>query len=118
MTLHYKRIEALKRKISKATQEYTSHKYQDNDWRYVYFLIDAVKDMISNASKEYGVQMYLEHSGIFYGNYDYSLLVNKSKMYDFDIKSGDEVLFSGRVTAMAAGTVEDVWSSYDMALTF
>lgn len=117
MTLHYERIEALKRKISKETQEYTSHKYHDNDWRYVYFLIDAVKDMISSASKEYNVPMYLEHSGVSYGNYDYSLLINKSKMYDFCIKCGDEVLFSGRVTAMAAGTVEDIWGSYDMALT-
>lgn len=89
----------------------TSHKFRDDDWR----MIKEVRDTINR---------YFLHAGeaisVYYDNvYGYTN-DGLAKEYEMIIENSitGELLGKGIITACAAGVVENVWSSYDICVSF
>lgn len=100
-----KAIKALYKEVEKSKM--TSHKYSDNDWKYVHQLMDVIK----------GVNTFVSDLSYHVENGGYRTNGN-TKDWELDITLTTGELIHGRISAFAAGTVKDPWSSYDMTATF
>lgn len=112
-TLHWTRIENIKKTICERTNILTSHLFIDSDWRNIHNIENEIRKVVYNKAAQYGVNLKFEIINVEYTNYDVQLMVNMTKSWQFAVSCDDEHLFNGYILAMAAGTVNDVWSRYD-----
>ena len=89
----------------------TSHKFKDDDWRMIW----EVRDTINRFFMQKGETISCYFSGVagYVNN-------GNAKEYEMQVENSitGEIYGKGIITACAAGTVEDVWSSYDICISF
>lgn len=100
-----KAIKELYNEVQKSKM--TSHKYSDNDWKYVHQLMDVIRNTSTFVSE---LSYHVENGG-YRSN-------GNTKDWELDITLTSGELIHGRISAFAAGTAKDPWSSYDMTATF
>jgi hypothetical protein len=88
----------------------TSHKFKDDDWRMVAEVRDTINRYFLNIGEP--VSCYYSHVFGYTNN-------GMAKEYEVCLENEQgELLGKGIITACAAGTVENVWSSYDICVSF
>lgn len=88
----------------------TSHKFKDDDW----CMVAEVRDTINRYFLNIGEPVSCYYSHVFgYTNN------GMAKEYEVCLENEQgELLGKGIITACAAGTVGNVWSSYDICVSF
>lgn len=91
---------------------FTSHKFADDDWNMIFEMRDTINRYFDIALKS-------EARCLFSGVVGY-INDGMAKEYEVTIENMNtgEVYGRGIITACAAGTVENVWSSYDICISF
>jgi len=89
----------------------TSHKFRDDDWRMIW----EVRDTINRYFMQRGEAIACYFSGV--AGYINNGMAKEYEMLVENSITG-EVYGKGIITACAAGTVDDVWSSYDICISF
>ena len=103
-------IKARINQIYKLINKYgiSSRKYTGDNWK----AVDHYRKVIESLGYEFSY--WCENGG--YTDYDKTLEMNMSKEYKVRIESEDGKDISGYMKMMAAGTMEDPWSSYDTCM--
>lgn len=103
-------------KLYKITEPYTKHKYNDSRWSGVDDIIKALKNAgydVTVSVKDGGYRNSKGGNTLFAGDGN----VSYWKEYDLEIPIEDKVIY-GKIRCHAAGTVDDVFSSYDQTCSF
>lgn len=104
------------RTIAKEVQNITSKFYNDSAWEGVDLLIERVRNIIKGFGMidkhAYEVNISVSHGG-YRRNEEGQ--VWKEWNLNVDTEDGKEII-GGIITAHSAGTVEDPWKRYDLAL--
>lgn len=89
----------------------TSHKFKDDDWSMIW----EVRDVINRIFFKAGEPISCFFSGVTGYNAE-----GTAKEYEMTVEGSHngELYAKGIITACAAGTVEDIWSSYDICISF
>lgn len=99
----------------RVVEPYTGHLYSDSGWQGVDEIIDALENAgyeTSVSVENGGYRNSLGGNTLFAGDG-----VSYWKEYKLHIEK-DGMAADGRINCHAAGTVEDVFSAYDMTVTF
>ena len=99
------------RKVMKDIQPYTSHLYRDNDWSGVNELISAIKKSIEGYGE---LEVNVNKGGYAKPIWEYP----NYKEYLLTINLTDGTSINGAINCHAAGTMEDLFSVYDMTCQF
>lgn len=89
----------------------TSHKFRDDDWR----MIKEVRDTINRYFLRAGETISVYYDNVF--GYTNNGMAKEYGMVIENTVTGN-ILGKGVITACAAGTVDDVWSAYDICISF
>jgi hypothetical protein len=103
-------------KLYRLTEPYTRGKYHDSGWKGVDDIINALRNAgyeVYVSVKDGGYRNSRGGNTLFAGDGD----VSYWKEFDLEIPVEDKVI-NGQVRCHAAGTVDDVFSSYDQTCRF
>ena len=89
----------------------TSHKFSDDDWRMIWEVRDTINRYFFHANET--ISCYFSGVAGYIND-------EQAKEYEMTVENSitGELLGRGIITACAAGTVDDIWSSYDICISF
>lgn len=102
-------------KLYRIVEPFTKHRYSDDNWSGVSDIINAIKNAgydVTVSVKDGGYRNSRGGNTLFVGDD-----VSYWKEYELEIPVEDKVIH-GRINCHAAGTVEDIFSSYDQTCSF
>lgn len=96
-------------KISRGTQDFTSKLFRDTAWENVSDAFQRIKDIVGNEGE---LEVNVKNGGYRKGTDGQT----QFKEYNFNVQLNNGMTIEGILTCYQAGTVQDPWSAYDMAI--
>lgn len=111
-------VNKIVKRISKLCQNVTSKKYTDEYWQGVSDVRNIISSVIEDANRVEDDLVYDYYMNVEGTGYNKNKDGQEWKEYKIHLLKNGVEEYVGTLTCMPAGTVEDKWSSYDMAVMF
>lgn len=98
------------RKVYKVLDPYLSKMHRDDDWN----TILVIKNKLQETFEDCKVDIWCDNGG-YRSNRDNTA---HWKEYNFNIYNGEKTILSGILNCHAAGTMDDMFSRYDITIHF